>query len=194
METRSTNDRVTIEEREDGTRKIVGYGAVFYRAGDRGTEYELWSDTVEHVGRNAFDNAIKQDDVRGLFNHDPSVVLGRTTAGTMRLSVDERGLRYEVDLPDTTAAKDVAASIKRGDITGSSFSFSVVKESWQQGKERTIRTLEELRLHDVGPVTFPAYESSTTGLRAIGETSEAEAKHKQWQAVQVKMRLIDLDQ
>lgn len=189
-----------IEARADGGKMLVGYGAVFYRANDPGTEYKLWRGAVERIGRGAFDNALKRkDDVRGLFNHDANQVLGRTGSSTMRLAVDDKGLRYEIDLPDTQTANDVAASIARGDITGSSFSFSVDGEQWQRDAEREteIRTITDVHLYDVGPVTFPAYESSTTGVRADGDTGEAEHSRKQWRdrerSMEVRLRLLELD-
>lgn len=176
---------VRIEKRADGTPQIVGYGAVFYRANDPGTEYELWRNVVERVASQAFASALSRpDDVRGLFNHDPNFVLGRSAAGTMRLSVDERGLRYEIDPPDTQQARDLMASIERGDITGSSFSFSVNKESWSTPADGglEVRTIEDVTLYDVGPVTFPAYEATTTGTRgkAIGEHQEARRAYDGW--------------
>jgi HK97 family phage prohead protease len=201
MERRAGNiGQCRVETRADGSKMIVGYGAVFHRADDPGTEYQLWRGAVERVGRSAFDNALKRpDDVRGLFNHDSDRVLGRTTSGTMRLSVDDRGLRYEIDLPDTQTARDVAASIERGDITGSSFSFSVEGEEWQRddGRGVEIRTIKDVKLFDVGPVTFPAYQSANTGVRADGDTGEAERSRAIWRMkereVNVRMRMLALD-
>lgn len=176
---------VRIEKRADGKPQIVGYGAVFYRSDNPGTEYELWRNVVERVAPNAFASALaRPDDVRGLFNHDPNFVLGRSSAGTMTLSVDGTGLRYVIDPPDTQQARDVMASIERGDITGSSFSFSVNKESWAAASDKgpEIRTIEDVTLYDVGPVTFPAYEATSTGTRgkAIGEHQEARRAYDGW--------------
>src|SRR5262249_31979044 len=116
-----------------GPGTIVGYAAVFYSATDPGTEYVLadWSDecVVEQIAPGAFDRALKdQDDVRALFNHNADYVLGRTASGTLRMTEDDKGLRYEADLPDTTVARDLAAMVERGDINGSSFAFAVEAE------------------------------------------------------------------
>lgn len=174
---------VRIEKREDGGNMLVGYGAVFYRDGEAGTEYELWRGVMERVSRNAFKRALKEkQDVRGLFNHDPSHVLGRTTSKTMRLSVDDIGLRYEIDLPDTASGRDVGALVERGDVTGSSFSFAVVKETWQRTDDGELRILEDLDLFDTGPVTFPAYEGTTAGVRSAGTVDEARASYDVWRA------------
>ena len=187
--------KVRIEKRADGKPQIVGYGAVFYRTGDAGTEYELWRNAVERVAPGAFASALQRpDDVRALFNHDPNFVLGRSSAGTMTLSVDERGLRYTIDPPDTQQARDLMASIERGDISGSSFSFSVNKESWTDpgngGPE--VRTIEDVTLFDVGPVTFPAYEATSTGMRgkAIGEHQEARRAYDGWKHASYRAAII----
>jgi len=177
--------KVRIEKRSDGKSQIVGYGAVFYRSGEPGTEYELWSNVVERVAPTAFATALSRpDDVRALFNHDPNFVLGRSSSGTMTLSVDDRGLRYVIDPPDTQQARDLIASIERGDISGSSFSFSVNSETWTDpvngGPE--VRTINDVTLYDVGPVTFPAYEATAAGMRgkAIGEHREARQSYDKW--------------
>ena len=200
MERRMTPaGEIKVEKRADGGSMIVGYGAVFYRAGADGTEYRMWSDLVERIAPVAFNRAIaEKHDAAGLFNHDPSALLGRVSADTMRLSVDSKGLRYEIDLPDTTIAKDVAASIARRDIAGSSFSFSVTKQSWQEAKDGpSIRTIEDLDLYDTGPVTFPAYTATTTGLRSA-ENNEAIIARDQWrrqreaEAVSVRLRNLEV--
>jgi HK97 family phage prohead protease len=157
---------VEIEERSDGAKVLSGYAAVFYRDGDPGTQYELYSGMMERLSPGAFNRALQErQDVRALANHDPQQILGRSSAGTLRLSVDERGLRYEIDLPDTQAGRDMAVSIKRGDVTGSSFAFRPKKQTRQKAKDYDVRLLEDVDLFDVGPVTFPAYSSTSAGMR-----------------------------
>lgn len=167
--------RAKVEKRAEGRRVLVGYGAVFYRAGDSGTEYELWPGYVERILPGAFDRALREDDVRGAFNHDPSLILGRTSAGTMRLSVDEIGLKYEIDLPDTTAGRDIEVSVERGDVTGSSFMFNITDSGERKENDVWISELKGIRLYETGPVTFPAYEATTTGMRSAGD-AEAKAR------------------
>jgi HK97 family phage prohead protease len=160
---------VKCRAEEDQPRQINGYGAVFYD-GTPETEYRLWDDMVERIDSGAFDEVINDNDARGLFNHNTSAVLGRTSAGTMRLVKDERGLSYEIDMPNTTTGSDVFESISRGDITGSSFAFVPNAIEWSSEKRdnktievRTVKGVEAL--YDVGPVTFPAYEAATTSAR-----------------------------
>lgn len=110
-------------------------------------------------------------DVVGLFNHDDSLLLARTTAGTLRLSKEERGLGWEMsNLPDTQAARDVLALVRAGLLTGASFAFTVADkgEHWtQDDKGNAIRTITDANLFDVSVVTRPAYPSSSVGLRSL---------------------------
>lgn len=166
----------SAESRQEGEASppvVSGYGAVFYTEGDPGTEYQLYEDMLERIMPGAFDRAIQEDDVRSLFNHNPDVVLGRVAAGTLALSVDSRGLHYEAQAPDTQLVRDqVLTPIQRKDVTGSSFMFDVLERSWREveveGHAVFIREVHQVRLYEVGPVVFPAYEgatSSTSGAR-----------------------------
>lgn len=161
-----------IEARsEDGTMTISGHASVF------DTPYTLWGFN-EQVARGAFRKSIKEADVAALWNHDPNVVLGRKKSGTLRMEEDDRGLHYEVDLPDTQAARDLYTLIQRGDVYQSSFAFEVVKESWDYPKgestELPLRTLKEVKLYDVSPVTYPASPSTDVDVaRAVRSFAEA---------------------
>ena len=157
---------------------LVGYGAVFYD-GTPETEYEMWEGFKERIMPGAFDRAIKEgDDVRGLFNHDPNQVLGRTSAKTMRLEVDKKGLIYEIDADDTQVATDVQKFIDRGDVTGSSFSFDLTDETWLTEDEVKIREIRGVKLYDTGPVTFPAYPGTTTQARS--EQAAVQRSYDEW--------------
>lgn len=184
MERRYTAPRtqpVRVETRADGTRTIQGHAAVYYRDGDPGTEFKLMDDLVERIEPGAFNRALTDaDDVRALFNHDINQILGRTTAGTLRLNADDIGLRYEIDVPTTPQAEHVVSAIDRGDLTGSSFAFMVEDEEFiDTGEDQPdIRSISSVKLFDVGPVTFPAYESTSTALRA--GISDLEQRLDQW--------------
>jgi len=149
-------------ESEEQVPEISGYGAVFYREDDAGTEYRLWDDVYERIMSSAF-SGIADSDVRSFFNHNPDVVLGRSLSGTLTLSVDSVGLRYSVTPPD--AYQHVVESVKRGDVDGSSFMFVPTETTWRDEThdERTItiREINAVELYEVGPVTFPAYEATT---------------------------------
>ena len=195
---------MAVEVRDqDGQPVITGYAAVYHRSDDPGTEFELLDNYVERIMPGAFDSALEtEQDVRGLFNHDPNQVLGRTGAGTMTLSADSIGLRYDILLPDTQLGRDVATSIGRGDVTGSSFSFKVAEGGAEIRKDgdQTVRELRSVHLVDTGPVTFPAYGSTSTGLRTAENVKEAETALWAWldetrkgqEAVDVRARLVAL--
>lgn len=149
--------------------QIGGRAAVFFDPEDRdGTEYPLWRDTFERIMPGAFDE-IAADDVRALQNHDPRLLLGRSTAGTLALEVTDGGLDYLIDTPDTTVGRDTVVSLDRGDISGSSFAFHVVRASWkeEEGSDGVVwyREIEQVRTFDVGPVTYPAYSGTDSGTR-----------------------------
>ena len=148
----------TIEVREsDGDEMTLeGYAAVFNSETDLGAFREV-------IRPGAFDD-VMDNDVRALINHDPNLILGRTSNGTLELSTDERGLKYKVKLGDQQYARDFYESVKRGDISQSSFAFTIDKQSWNE--ERTVRSVDKVRqLLDVSPVTYPAYAAATVQAR-----------------------------
>lgn len=152
---------------------VSGYAALFNE------EATIAGMFRERIAPGAFAGAVKTDDVRALFNHDPNVVLGRTKSGTLRLTEDAKGLFYDVTLPKTQAAADVRELIQRGDVSGSSFGFVVEEEEWQQPQRNTrdlpLRIITRASLFDVSPVTYPAYDQTTVSARSK-EKAEAVAK------------------
>lgn len=160
---------------------IVGYAAVFYDPADPGTEFRLWGDVHERIMPTAFNSALaRKDDVRGLFNHDASAILGRSPANTLRLVVDARGLRYEIDPPNTEVGRSVVESVRRGDVTGSSFAFLPTAEMDREEGEKRLIEVHDCELFDVGPVTYPAYAGTAAGVRAAD--GEAAATRRRWEA------------
>ena len=141
-------------------RTVRGYAATFNSpSGDLGG-------FIEQIDSSAFDET-DMSDVRALFNHDQNYVLGRTVSGTLRLMKDEKGLAYEVDLPDTQLGRDMYESIKRGDISQSSFAFTIEDDEFRMEDGNVYRTIKKIkRLYDVAPVTFPAYEATSVMARA----------------------------
>jgi len=171
---------VAITRRDDGTATITGYASVFYREGEPGTEYRLFDTVYERIAPGAFERAIDEDDVRALFNHDSNFVLGRNAAGTLRLTEDSVGLRYEIEPPDTEQARGVLASVERGDVSGSSFAFIPTRTKISEEEGRTVREIRAVELFDVGPVTYPAYPATTSGVRGVdAEAIRAEIRNHQ---------------
>lgn len=167
IERRQLNEGLELRAKDGGGKTLVGYAAVFDSLSeDLGGFREI-------IKPGAFDRALKErQDVRALVNHDNSLLLGRTASGTLRLSTDSRGLKYEVDLPDTTAARDVAESIRRGDISGSSFGFRTIADAWPKVDGLVTREVLDLELLDVSPVTYPAYPATQVSMRALERAKE----------------------
>lgn len=145
-------------------RTIRGHAAVFGQVARVPGGYERLAPT-------AFDAVLAREDtdVRALFNHDPALLLGRQSAGTLRLDVDERGLAMEIDVPETSYGDDLLTLVRRGDLTGASFGFVPGEDAWSKApdglKLRDHTSLAELR--DVSPVAFPAYDGTEVALRSV---------------------------
>ena len=188
---------VAMELRDGKTPVIVGYGSVFYD-GSPGTEYRVWPDLWERIMPGAFNNAITANDIVGCFNHDPNNVLGRTSAGTMNLSVDAKGLVYEIEPGDTSIGRDMVEHLKRKDVTGSSFAFDVMKQSWADEKQPDgsmvqIRQIEAVKLYEMGPVTFPAYAAATADVRSkVLASRPQKTMTPSLDVVRARLRLLEL--
>lgn len=168
--------------------RLEGYASVFSTRTDLG-----WFS--EEVAPGAFSDVLG-DDVRALFNHSPDHVLGRTRAGTLRIAQDERGLRYSVDLnPDDPDAMKLYGRVKRGDITGSSFSFTVAEDAWDYDQDPAHRTIKRIgQLYDVAPVTFPAYDAAMVSARAKDAAAKERAPVETPKPIshEARERLLDL--
>ena len=170
-QTRKSAAKVEVRGAEGQEQSIVGYAAVFYRASDANTEYWLGEDYVERIMPGCFDRALSEGhDARGLFDHASQMLLGRVANGTCRLSVDDVGLRFEIPINSEDSDHcNTAAKIRRGDVSGCSFAFSDSSATWEEfesnGQMVYVRNLTDLYLHDVGPVTYPAYGATEVGLR-----------------------------
>ena len=153
---------VDVQDIDTRGKTLVGYAAVY------GVESEDLGGFTETIAPGAFRNVLNSD-VRCLLNHDPSEVLGRTKSGTLRLIDEQRGLRFECDLPDSPLGENVREAVRRGDIDGASFRFTVDKDSWQ-GDLRTVESVKELK--DVTVATFGAYPAASVELRTRPDKQE----------------------
>lgn len=138
---------------------LEGYASVF------GEVYKVWG-FDETVERGAFKKTVKENDIRALFNHDPNFVLGRNKADppTLEVSEDSKGLHYRIKLGNQSYANDLRESVGRGDVSQSSMGFQVIKDIWENNFSK--RTITEVKLFDVSPVTFPASEKTEVKLRS----------------------------
>ncbi|SEN79994.1 HK97 family phage prohead protease [Lihuaxuella thermophila] len=146
---------------EENSPKITGYAAVFNELSENLGGFR------EQIAPGAFAKTIQTADVRALWNHDPNFVLGRNKSGTLQLAEDERGLRIEIIPPDAQWAKDLIASMKRGDVDQMSFGFRTVEDVWEAKGKENIRTLKEVELFDVSIVTYPAYPQTSVQARSL---------------------------
>lgn len=154
------------ELRADGNAKVArGYAALF------GSETEV-SFFREVISPGAFTDTLKKADVRALVDHDTGRVIGRSSAKTLRLSEDEKGLFVEIDLPDTSDGRDLATLLERGDISGMSFGFRVTHDEWDETVEPVLRTIHQVELFEVSAVAFPAYPDTELALRSFEAHAE----------------------
>ena len=153
-----------LELRVDGDKSVItGHAAVYNQKSE-----QMWG-FRETIRPGAFTKTIKTADVRALWNHDPNYVLGRTKSGTLELSEDDKGLVVKITPPETNFAKDIIATIKRGDVDQMSFGFQTVTDEWRTEDKEQIRELIEVELFDVSPVTFPAYPQTDVQARSFYE-------------------------
>lgn len=153
----------------DTPKRMSGYAAKFgVRSENLGYGDVQFYEIIEPA---AFNDAI-EDDVRGLFNHDANLILGRNKSKTLRLAVDATGLAYDIFPGEQSYARDLEISMARGDVNQSSFAFSMPSdysgERWvREGKVVTRYIKKVSRLYDVSPVTYPAYPDTNVGLRSL---------------------------
>ncbi len=160
---------VDVADLDARGRTIVGYAAVY------GAESEDLGGFTERIAPGAFAPVLGNADVRCLLNHDPNSVLGRTRSGTLRLTDEQRGLRFECDLPDSPLGQNVREAVKRGDVDGASFRFAVGQDAWD-GDVRTVTAIKEL--HDVTVATYGAYPAASVELRTRPDTKPAAPAEK----------------
>ena len=183
-------DELQVMKEEGKATRIAGHAAVFNsRSQDLGG-------FVEQISPGAFKDAINEDDVRALFNHDPNFILGRNKSNTLRMKEDKTGLAIEIDMPDTQYARDLVESMNRGDVDQMSFGFGVRAEgqSWSEDPDgRAVRTLTNLKLYDVSPVTYPAYTDTDVAVRELRSFKEAkESENKKISNAYYKRKMLEI--
>lgn len=166
-------------------KKIVGYAAKFM------TRSQDLGGFVEQIEPSAFQRSLDENaDVRALIDHNPSLILGRTLSGTLKLSTDSTGLLVEITPPDTSYSRDLMVSLERGDITQMSFAFVTKKDNWEKDGTVNLRTLLDVDLHDVSAVTYPAYLDTEVGLRSL--SSFLAEKQEDVSDIQKRMNQVKL--
>lgn len=173
VETRTNPVELEIRETSEGM-TFEGYAALF----DSPSQPLPFT---ERIAPGAFTRSLKaRNDIKMLWNHNTGEVLGSTRAGTLTLTEDDRGLRVWAMLPNTTTGRDAAELIRRGDVDSMSFGFSVPNGGDEWSQDGAERTLNEVRLHEVSVVAFPAYSgtagtTTVRGLDRLAERAEVDA-------------------
>lgn len=153
MEVRSEEGKPTI---------LRGYAAVFEKL-----SVPLYG-FREKIRKGAFAKSLEKNNIKALWNHNSDYPLGSTKAGTLKLEEDDRGLRFELELPDNSWGRDAAIAVKRRDVDGVSFGFNVEKEEWDNSNPKdVIRTLVEVNLIEISPTPFPAYPATSVSARSV---------------------------
>lgn len=151
------------------SKKLVGYVVQWNKESET-----LWGEYVERFAPNAFTDSLKSGkDVRALFEHDHTKLLGRTSSSTLKLEEDSTGLRFELIPPDTQLGRDLLVSVERGDISGMSFGFRTIKNEWDFSVEPNLRTVQQAELVEITVTSIPAYPDSSL---EILKRSQAVAK------------------
>ncbi|MCB1925735.1 MAG: HK97 family phage prohead protease [Gammaproteobacteria bacterium] len=156
--------RSTSELRATPQGRLEGYAAVF------GVSSVDLGGFREVVRSGAFSRSLKSDaNIRALYDHDGRSVLGRVGAGTLRLAEDTRGLHFEIDLPPTSVARDLAVLVDRGDVSGASFAFRVPAggDEWRSTESGILRELIDVDLHEITVTADPAYPDTTVAKRRM---------------------------
>ena len=165
---------------ENGEKRIEGYFAVF------DSNYDLWDGATESIGQNAFDGALG-DDIRALIDHETRLVLGRTTAGTLTLRVDEHGLWGSIRINEADSdAMNLYARVQRGDVSQCSFGFDILQERTDVDSDTGAVhwTIEKVKLYEVSCVTFPAYKETAIQARAEEYRDIKKRENERWKAAQ----------
>lgn len=173
--TRTGKTEFQTREAQDGKKIIEGYFAVF------NSETELWPGACEEIAPEAFNNTLSND-IRALTNHDTTLVLGRNKAGTLKLSVDSRGLWGEITINENDSdAVNLYERVKRGDVDQCSFGFIILEELTDWRDDGTVKwTLKAVDLHEVSVCTYPAYEDTGVQARHNEVEQHEERRNEQW--------------
>lgn len=166
---------------EDGKLSIEGYFAVF------DSVYQIAPDMSESIAVGAFDNTLSGD-IRALINHDTTLVLGRTKANTLQLRTDSHGLWGHIDInPNDSDAINLYNRVQRGDVDQCSFGFDILNEETDFREDGSIHwTIKEVRLYEVSPCTFPAYEDTHIVSRAKQRDELVKRKNEAWREKMLK--------
>jgi len=162
-ELRTTLQGSRLEVREqNGSKTLAGYAVVFNSPADIGGSF------IEYIAPGSFTRTLKDDDQVMLRDHRSELLLGRKSAGTLKLWQDSTGVAFQVTMPDTTLGQDTFENVRLGNLKGCSFSMVVLDDEWSQDASGNLtRTVNDLRCAEVTLTAFPAYEATSVDIRSI---------------------------
>lgn len=157
-----------LEVREDGTKKISGYAAVF------NSDSVDFGYFVERIRPGAFEKTLRDNpDVVALMSHDTGQPIARTSAGNLKISEDKRGLKFEMSPIDTEDGRKAIEWVRSGVAKGMSFGFMPIEDNWSTKNGKNLRELVEVRLYEISLVTFPAYPATEASMRSLEDIGRA---------------------
>lgn len=164
---------MSLSIREDANPDVMAIKGYVVKFNERSSL--LYDEWYERVAKGAFAKSLQQNTIKALWNHNSDIVLGSTKSNTLKLIEDDVGLRFDLELPNSSQAKDIYESIKRGDVDGVSFGFYIREngDKWEYLKEEDVyeRTLLDIDLIEISPTPFPAYPTSEVGKRSLEENN-----------------------
>lgn len=177
---RTASTKFTTRD-DNGILAIEGYFAVF------NSIYQIAPDMSESIAPGAFDNTLSGD-IRALINHDTTLVLGRTKADTLKLRTDNYGLFGHIDInPNDTDAMNLYNRVQRGDVDQCSFGFDILDEETEFREDGSVHwTIKEVRLYEVSPCTFPAYEETHIAARKKERDELKKRRNEAWKEKMLK--------
>ena len=185
---RDLKTKFTITRAAEGSnaeKVIEGYFALYEQ------ETELFDGVYEIITKGAFDNTLNND-IRALWNHNSQYVLGRSKNGSLEMKADDKGLFGTIKLPNTQYAQDLHELVQRGDIDQCSFGFNILGEDLEELANGGYRwRINEIDLHEISVVTFPAYENTTVQARSK-QIEQIEQRKMQQKKTELSKRLKGL--
>ena len=166
---------------DGGALAIEGYFAVF------NSNYEIAEGMSESIAQGAFDDTLS-DDIRALINHDTTLVLGRTKAGTFQLRTDSHGLWGHIDInPNDTDAMNLYNRVQRGDVDQCSIGFDILSEETDFREDGSVHwTITKTKLYECSCCTFPAYEETSISARTKQRDELIKRKNEAWKEKMLK--------
>ena len=178
---------IEIRKQDAKSDRVEGYAAVFNSTTNLGA-------FDERIAPGAFDDVLN-DDIRILFNHDANFPLARSNKGqgTAKIWIDDKGLKYSFKPGSQSYARDLVEAIERGDVSQSSFGFTIKDQEWEHRDGRDIRTITKLNtLFDLSPVTMPAYTDTAVALRSKENINKKETPKNGASTVAVARQRLQL--